>query len=151
MSTWGHQWKMVFNPDITKQAVEVKIIQILISMAYQLLVRNYTKHIGAHLGMRLNFSKHISEAVRKASKGLSFLKYLPRYVLCKIPDLLYQLYVHPFLDYAYIICHNQREELMNLLEQVQYKTALIQSQKPEIREVASLISGTFRIQCRHTW
>ena len=23
VSNWGHQWKMVFNPDITKQAVEV--------------------------------------------------------------------------------------------------------------------------------
>ena len=47
VSTWGHQWKMVFNPDITKQAVEVifsvkkrnLIIQILSSMAYRLLVR----------------------------------------------------------------------------------------------------------------
>ena len=47
VSTWGHQWKMVFNPDITKQAVEVifsvkkrnLITQILSSTAYQLLVR----------------------------------------------------------------------------------------------------------------
>ena len=23
VSNWGYQWKMVFNPDITKQAVEV--------------------------------------------------------------------------------------------------------------------------------
>ena len=23
ISSWGYQWKMVFNPDITKQAVEV--------------------------------------------------------------------------------------------------------------------------------
>ena len=48
VSNWGYQWKMVFNPDITKQAVEVifsvkekkrRIIQISISMAYQLPVR----------------------------------------------------------------------------------------------------------------
>ena len=23
VANWGHQWKMVFNPDITKQAVKV--------------------------------------------------------------------------------------------------------------------------------
>ena len=47
VSNWGFQWKMVFNPDITKQAVEVifsvkkknLIIQIWTSMVYQLLVR----------------------------------------------------------------------------------------------------------------
>ena len=47
VSNWGYQWKMVFNPDITKQAVEVifsvkkkkHVIQISISMVYQLLVR----------------------------------------------------------------------------------------------------------------
>ena len=24
VTDWAHQWKMVFNPDITKQAIEVK-------------------------------------------------------------------------------------------------------------------------------
>ena len=23
VSEWGHQWKMVFNPDLTKQAIEI--------------------------------------------------------------------------------------------------------------------------------
>ena len=36
-------------------------------------------------------------------------------------------YVHPHLDYGDVIYHNQRADLMQLIEQVQYKAALIVS------------------------
>jgi hypothetical protein len=133
VSTWGHQWKMVFNPDITKQAVEV-IFSVKKKKPYHpdldfngipVAREDHTKHLGLHLDSRLNFSKHISEAVRKATKGLSLLKYLSKYVSRKILDLSYKLYVRPLLDYGDVIYHNQREDLMNLVEQVQYKAALI--------------------------
>ena len=47
VSNWGYQWKMVFNPDITKQAVEVifsvkkgnPFILLFLLMAYLLLAR----------------------------------------------------------------------------------------------------------------
>ena len=42
-------------------------------------------------------------------------------------DLSYKLYVRPHLDYGDVIYHNQRDDLMNLIEQVQYKAALIVS------------------------
>ena len=133
VSTWGHQWKMVFNPDITKQAVEV-IFSVkkkkpnhpdLEFNGIPVAREDHTKHLGVHLDSRLNFSKHISEAVRKAAKGLSLLKYLSKYVPRKILDLSYKLYVRPLLDYGDVIYHNQREDLMHLVEQVQYKAALI--------------------------
>ena len=130
---WGYQWKMVFNPDITKQAVEV-IFSVkknkpnhpdLEFNGIPVAREDHTKHLGAHLDSRLNFSKHISEAIRKATKGLSLLKYLSKYVSREILDLSYKLYVRPLLDYGDVIYHNQREDLMNLVEQVQYKAALI--------------------------
>ena len=40
---------------------------------------------------------------------------------------LLKLYVHPHLDYGNVIYHNQRADLMQLIEQVQYKSALIVS------------------------
>ena len=43
----------------------------------------------------------------------------------KTLDLSYKLYVRPHLDYGDVIYHNQREDLMTLVEQVQYKAALI--------------------------
>ena len=36
----------------------------------------------------------------------------------------YKLYVRPHLDYGGVIYHNQRDDLMKLIEQVQYKAAL---------------------------
>ena len=133
VSNWGYQWKMVFNPDITKQAVEV-IFSVKKKKPYHpnltfngipVAREDSTKHLGAHLDSRLNFSKHISEAVRKAMKGLSLLKYLSKYVPRRVLDLSYKLYVRPHLDYGDVIYHNQRHDLMMLVEQVQYKAALI--------------------------
>ena len=83
------------------------------------------KHLGVHLDSRLNFSKHIVESIRKATKGLSLMKFLSKYVSRGVLDLAYKLYVRPHLDYGDVIYHNQREDLMNLIEQIQYKAALI--------------------------
>ena len=133
VSNWGYQWKMVFNPDITKQAVEV-IFSVkkkkpfhpdLTFNGIPVAREDFTKHLGLYLDSRLNFAKHISEGVRKATKGLSLLKYLSKYVSRKTLDLSYKLYVRPHLDYGDVIYHNQREDLMTLVEQVQYKAALI--------------------------
>ena len=126
---------MVFNPDITKQAVEV-IFSVKKKKPYHpdltfndvpVAREDHTKHLGVHLDSKLNFSKHITEAVRKATKGLGLLKYLSKYVSRKVLDLSYKLYVRPHLDYGDVIYHNQREDLMKIIEQVQYKAALIVS------------------------
>ena len=133
VSDWAHQWKMVFNPDMTKQAIEVifsvkknkpdhpELIFNEISVARQ----DHTKHLGVFLDSRLKFSKHIKEAIIKAKKGISLLKYLPKYVSRNVLDTCYKFYVRPHLDYGDVIYHNQRADLMYLIEQVQYKAALI--------------------------
>ena len=118
--------------DITKQAVEVifsvkknkPIHPDLHFNGIPVAREDYTKHLGVYLDSRLNFSKHITESVRKATKGLSLLKYLSKYVSRKVLDMSYKLYVRPHLDYGDVIYHNQREDLMSLVEQVQYKAAL---------------------------
>ena len=135
IKNWAYQWKMEFNPDITKQATEIVFSVKKNKPSHPDLVFNgvpvsrepFTKHLGLYLDSNLNFSKHISEAIIKASKGLSLLKYLSKYVSRKVLDLSYKLYVRPHLDYGDIIYHNQRSDLMNLIEQVQYKAALIVS------------------------
>ena len=135
VTNWAHQWKMVFNPDITKQAIEVIFSVKKKKPEHPELIFNgipvsrecHTKHLGVYLDSGLNFSKHIREAVIKATKGVSLLKYLSKYVSRKVLDLSYKLYVRPHLDYGDVIYHNQRTDLMNLIEQVQYKAALIVS------------------------
>ena len=135
ITNWAHQWKMIFNPDLTKQAVEVIFSVKINKPVHPELVFNdipvsredHTKHLGVYLDNRLNFSKHIREAINNALKGLSLLKYLSKYVSRKVLDMSYKLYVRPHLDYGDVIYHNQRTDLMNLIEQVQYKAALIVS------------------------
>ena len=135
VTNWAYQWKMVFNPDLTKQAIEV-IFSVkkkkpehpeLLFNGIPVSREDHTKHLGIYLDSGLNFSKHIREAVMKATKGVSLLKYLSKYVSRKVLDLSYKLYVRPHLDYGDVIYHNQRTDLMNLVEQVQYKAALIVS------------------------
>ena len=133
--SWAKQWKMEFNLTVSKQAIEVifsakkeKPAHPCLSLnSIPVAKKNCTKHLGIYLDSSLNFSKHIREAVSKAQKGLSLLKYLSRYVSRHVLDLSYKLHVRPHLDYGDIIYHNQRDDLMKLIEQVQYKAALIVS------------------------
>ena len=135
VTNWAYQWKMVFNPDVNKQAIEVIFSVKKKKSEHPKLLFNhipvsredYTKHLGVYLDSGLNFSKHVREAVMKATKGVSLLKYLSKYVCRKVLDLSYKLYVRPHLDYGDVIYHNQRADLMNIIEQVQYKAALIVS------------------------
>ena len=135
INKWTYQWKMLFNPDMNKQAIEVifsakndKPIHPDPSFNYIPVIREeHTKHLGFYLDSKLSCSKHIREAIIKATKGISLLKYLSQYVSRKVLDLSYKLYVRPYLDYGDVIYHNQRSDLMELIEQVQYKAALIVS------------------------
>ena len=50
---------------------------------------------------------------------------ISKYVLRKVLDKTYKLYNRPHLNYGDIIYHNQRADLMHLVEQTRYKAALI--------------------------
>ena len=60
---------MVFNPDITKQAIEVIFSckkkktdhPELIFNGIPVARESFTKHLGVYLDSKLNFSKHIKE------------------------------------------------------------------------------------------
>ena len=58
-------------------------------------------------------------------KGLSLLKFLSKFVNRNVLSLSYKMYIRPHLDYGDVIYHNQRADLMDLVERVQYKEALI--------------------------
>ena len=103
VSTWAYQWKMVFNPDLSKQAIEVVFSVKTNQKSHPDLSLNdipvarhdHTKHLGVYLDSSSNFSKHINEAILKAKKGLSLLKYLSKYVTRNVLDLSYKLYETP--------------------------------------------------------
>jgi hypothetical protein len=135
ITAWAHQWKMKFNPDITKQAIEVvfsckyaKTKPIHPPLTFNNIPvarRVSTKHLGIILDERLSFSEHIKEAITKAKKGLALMKFLSNKVSSRVLELTYTMYVRPHLDYGDVIYHNQHTNSMELLEKVQYKAGLI--------------------------
>ena len=68
----------------------------------------FTKHLGVYLDSRLNFlKKHIKEKVQKASKAITLLRMLFKYIDRKVLDLSYKMYVPPHLDCGDVVYHDQ--------------------------------------------
>ena len=59
---WAINWKMLFNPDPTKQAKEVKNIS-----------KTTQKHLGLMLDHKLKFQYHVNEKIIKGIKGIGLL------------------------------------------------------------------------------
>ena len=88
ITSWAHQWKMVFNPDITKQAIEIifpckdkkSAHPDLTFNGIPIVRKPFTKHLRFYLDSRLNFSKHIKKQVATAMKRLSLFRFLSKFV-----------------------------------------------------------------------
>ena len=101
ISKWAYLWKMQFNPDITKQAIEVifstkykKIKHPPLSFnGIPVARKDSTKHLGIILDEKLSFRKHIAEVIVSAKNGLSLLKFLANHVHREVLDMSYKMYV----------------------------------------------------------
>ena len=142
---------MLFNPDISKQAVEVIFSNKGQKTNYPPLVFNgipvklveETKHLGMILDSKLNFQSHLSEKIAKANSGLGVMIQLKKWVSYKVLEVVYKLYVRPHLDYGDVIYHfdnpnknpnkdpgnvfefEPKNHLMEKVEEVQYNAAKI--------------------------
>ena len=147
ITAWAWQWKLVFNPDISKQAVEIvfstkKIKSILVPLIFNNIpVKKVeeTKHLGMILDSELNFESHISEKLAKARKGLGVMKQLKKWVDMQTLENIYKLYVRPHLDYDGDIVYdtadltqteifsfkNTNDKISIEIETIQYQAARI--------------------------
>ena len=119
---------MVFNPDITKQAVEVifsvknkkratlnlylLIYYIYFYLSLEKIAQNILGRISTTVLTLSNILGNPSQKLRKESFEIP-IKFVDRKVL----DMCYKLYVRPHFDYGDVIYHYQRTDLMNLIEQ----------------------------------
>ena len=143
IAKWAVQWKMSFNPDPTKPAVEIIFSRKHIKHDHPPLTFNGVtvkrvtehQHLGLTLDSKVTFGQHISEKLAKARKGIGVIKYLSRYVPIKTLDQIYKMYVRPHLDFCDIIYHTPEIESlfsssirlsfwMDQIERVQYQAAL---------------------------
>ena len=136
ISNWAHQWKMQFNPDKDKQAVQVIFSQKkeavvhppVLFNGYEIVVIAEHKHLGMILDSKLSFQSHVREAIIKARKGIGIIRFLSKYVSRDVLDQIYKLYVRPHLDYGDIVYHRHdpefKLEFTKRLEPTQYSAAL---------------------------
>ena len=76
VSEWAVKWKMIFNPDITKQAQEVIFSRGNTKTDHPIVFFNEApvahtpcqKHLQIHLDKKLNFNAHIKEKIAKQTK-----------------------------------------------------------------------------------
>ena len=108
---WAHDWKMSFNPDTQKQAVELLLSKKRNGIDHPVVLFNDIpvkkveehKHLGLILDTKLSFSAHIKAAISKTRKGIGLLKYLSKYLPRHTLNELHKLYVRPHLDYGDVI------------------------------------------------
>ena len=134
---------MSFNPDPTKQAVQIIFTRKKTSIFHPKIYFNDVevksvnehKHLGLILDAKLTYASHIREKVSKASKGLGIIKRFSRFLSVRTLDLIYKMYVRPHLDFCDVIYHVpcisnpfdssiNLKYLMNTLERIQYQCAL---------------------------
>ena len=148
ITKWANQWRIEFNPDITKQAVEVVFskknnkssINPLTFNGIPVMAADKTKHLGMILDQRLSFENHVTDKINQANKGIGVMKQLYSYLPRSALELLYKLYVRPHLDYGdvvYQIPDNESKTfdskndifhpLMTRVESVQYEAACVVS------------------------
>ena len=136
ISDWAYQWKMQFNPDKNKQAIQVIFSQKRTKPVHppiflnesEVMIKDEQKHLGMILDSRLNFNSHVREKIISARRGIGVIRYLSKYVSRDVLDQMYKLYVRPHLDYGDIIYHKHDPDLKldftKKLESTQYSAAL---------------------------
>ena len=133
VSEWAHQWKMSFNPDPSKQAVEVYFTRRLIPPIppvitfnnFAISVQDHQKHLGLILDQKLAFDCHLDEKIIKTNRGIGLLnrlrEFLPRDSLVTI----YKAHVRPHLDYGDIVYDRPGNSTFSeKIESIQYNACL---------------------------
>ena len=130
---WAFKWKMLFNPDVTKQAQEEifshksnKTNHPVVYFGKAPVAKACCqKHLEMHLDEKLNFNMHINKKIAKANKGIGIIHKLAHLLPRESLITIYKLFVRPHIDYGDIIYDQpNNKHFCNMIERVQYNAAL---------------------------
>ena len=134
ITNWAFRWKMIFNPDLSKQEQKVIFSTKIKQLLHPTLLYNniplsnslFRKHLGLTLDIKLNFLEYIKSITKKISKTMGLLhkfqQILPRSSILAI----YKTFIRSRLDYADIIYDQAyNSALHDKLESIQYSACLV--------------------------
>ena len=92
INNWTHKWQNSFNPDPTKQVIEVTFSRkknfadhpIVLFKDIPIKKVNEHKHLGIILDSKLSFLNHIQSVILICSRGIGMIKSLSEYVPAKL-------------------------------------------------------------------
>ena len=127
----GYKWKMLSNPDASRQAQKIFLYKKNSSNHSDIYFnnmplkrKNTLKHLGLYLDAKLNFSEHINEKIKKVVKGIiSVIKKLNVTLPCSFLLTICKSFIRPHLDCGDIIYdqpYNNR--LSEKIESTQYNS-----------------------------
>ena len=129
ISQWAYQWKMLFNPDHTKETIVVCFSHKRGNVPHEPLTFNNNKiqyapaqkHLGLVLDSKLDFNQHIDEKINKCNKIIGTMRRLLMTLSRKSLLTIYKSLVRPLIDYVDIIYDKPcNESFKEKLEAVQY-------------------------------
>ena len=134
ITKWASQWKMLFNPDPVKQAIEVCFSNKQDKVGYPPLnfnnndvqSANSQKHLGLVLDSKLDFNEHVNNKINICNKSIGIMKNLSLTLSRNSLLTIYKTFVMSILDYADIIYDKTlTESFKDKLGMVQYNAALV--------------------------
>ena len=131
-SEWAYQWKISFNPDISKQAQvifsrkDAKASHPAVSFNDIPAVRCSThKHLVMYLDEKLNFCHHLTEKIAKTNKGIGVIKNIHNVLPRRALLTTYKCFIRPNLDYGdFIYDQPNNDSFCSKIQSVQYNAAL---------------------------
>ena len=114
INLWATKWKKSFNPDPSKQAVEVIFSKkrcprnhppIFLKNAPVKSIREQ-KHLGVILDSKLSFASHVKSVISKCRQAIGMLKFLSEYLPRHTLNDIYKHYIRPHLDYSDVVYHS---------------------------------------------
>ena len=161
---WAFKWKMLFNPNITKQAKEVTFSRKNTKTDHPTVFFNEVpvahtpcqKHLGMHLDEKLNFQTYIKKKPPKTNKDIEIICKLAHVLPREFLITIYKSFVRPHIDYGDIIYDQpNNDSFCNMIERVQYNAAIaitgaiIGTSQLKIYKELGLESLKFRRWFRH--
>ena len=133
ITKWFFQWKMSFNPDISKQAHEL-IFSHKRSIASHpplpfnnipVAQTNFQKHLEMQFDKKLNFKECLSKVESKVNNTIGIIRKLQNVLPRSAFLTIYKSLIRPHLDYGDIIYDKTfNESFQAKLESLQYNATL---------------------------